>query len=180
MSQETTNYSPQLFMRRKDLQMLPPIELPSNYTLRHFIPGDEVDWERIIEDSFQWKTSFDESVRSDELYKDDNVFFICYDNIPVATATAQYIPKSYGNKTGYVHMVGVHSSQKRNGLGFLVSLAVLHHMFKEGRQDAVLQTDDFRIPAIKTYLSLGFMPEYIHENQEHRWSEIYKQLGING
>jgi mycothiol synthase len=165
-------------MRRKELYSLPTMELPPNYTLRHFIPGDEAAWERIIEDSFQWKMSFDDSIRSDKLFKDENVLFICYDNIPVATATAQYIPEEYGVNTGYVHMVGVHSSQKRKSLGFLVSLAVLHHMFKEGRQDAVLQTDDFRIPAIKTYLNLGFIPEFIHENQEQRWADIYKELGI--
>lgn len=179
MKQETSNYSPQLFMRRKDLHTLPSIELAPNYTLRHFIPGDEVVWERIIEDSFQWKASFDDSIRSNDFFKDENVIFICYDNIAVATATAIYNPE-YGVNTGYVHMVGVHSSQKRKGLGFLISLAVLHHMLKEGRQDAVLQTDDFRIPAIKTYLNLGFVPEIIHENQEQRWADIYKELGIKG
>ena len=177
MNQETNNYSPQLFMRRNDLHRLPSIEIPQNYTLRHFISGDEVAWERIIEDSFQWKMCFDDNIRNDEFYKEENVFFLCYDNIPIATATAKYNPE-YGVNTGYVHMVGVHSSQKRKGLGLLISLVVLHHMLKEGRQDAVLHTDDFRIPAIKTYLNLGFVPEIIHENQELRWADIYKKLGM--
>ena len=117
-------------------------------------------------------------MRSDKYFQEESVYFVWHDNIPVATATAHYKPE-YGVNTGYVHMVGVHSLHKRNGLGFLVSLAVLHHMFSEDRQDAVLQTDDFRIPAIKTYLNLGFTPEIIHQNQEQRWKDIYKELGLS-
>ena len=178
MNEGINNYSPQLFMRKKELLTLPSIEVPKGYTLRHFIPGDEVAWERIIEDSFNWKTSFEDTIRNDKYFQEENVLFICYDNIPIATATAKYNPE-YGDNTGYVHMVGVHSLQKGKGLGFLISLAVLHRMFEEGRQEAVLETDDFRIPAIKTYLKLGFILEIIHENQEQRWNDIFQKLRVS-
>jgi len=177
MNKETDTSSPQLFMRRKELVTLPSIEVLNGYTLRHFIPGDEVAWERIIEDSFNWKMGFEDTIKSDKYCEEKNVLFLCHDGIPVATATAKYNPE-YGDNTGYVHMVGVLSSQKRKGLGILISLAVLHLMFKDGKQDAVLQTDDFRIPAIKTYLKLGFLPEIIHENQEQRWDSIFEKLGL--
>ena len=60
------------------------------------------------------------------------------------------------------------SSEGGRGLGFHVSLACTHIMAAEGRTSAVLQTDDFRLPAIKSYLRLGFAPLLMHENQRQR------------
>ena len=42
----------------------------------------------------------------------------------------------------------------------------------------MLDTDDFRMAAIKTYLNLGFVPVYVEEGQPKRWSDIFEQLGI--
>ncbi|NLA84718.1 MAG: hypothetical protein GX854_09405, partial [Clostridiales bacterium] len=39
-----------------------------------------------------------------------------------------------------------------------------------------LRTDDWRIPAVKTYLRLGYMPVVIHENQIERWKKILRQI----
>jgi len=78
-----------------------------------------------------------------------------------------------------LHMVGVAKKHTGKGLGFQVSLAALHQMAKEGSEFAVLQTDDFRLPAIKTYLKLGFKPVIVDENQIERWNAIFKQMGIN-
>jgi mycothiol synthase len=58
------------------------------------------------------------------------------------------------------------------GLGLQVSLAALHHMANSGKEASILETDDFRIPAIKTYLRLGYKPLLIHENQAERWKDL--------
>ena len=50
-------------------------------------------------------------------------------------------------------------------------------MAAEGRTWAVLQTDDFRIPAVKTYLKLGFEPLIVHENQPKRWKDVFSAIG---
>jgi mycothiol synthase len=43
----------------------------------------------------------------------------------------------------------------------------------------VLRTDDYRIPAIKVYLKLGFVPTYDHLSYPDRWQAIFLALGEN-
>lgn len=167
---------PQLVMRAP-LMNLPECVVPASYSIRCFEPGDEHDWEEIIRDSFgDLGASFDKMMRSDNPYQPERVLLACCDGRPVATASAWYRPE-WGENTGYLHMVGTHSSHTRKGLGFQVSLAALHRMIAEGRTSAVLQTDDFRIPAIKTYLKLGFEPLIVHENQPERWRDVFSAIG---
>lgn len=73
-------------------------------------------------------------------------------------------------------MVGALSDHGGKGLGLQVSLAALYQMRRDGRLASILETDDFRIPAIKTYLKLGYKPLLIHKNQGDRWSQIFKSL----
>ena len=42
--------------------------------------------------------------------------------------------------------------------------------------ETYLNTDDWRTPAIRTYLSLGFKPEIIADNQVERWSKILSNI----
>jgi mycothiol synthase len=40
----------------------------------------------------------------------------------------------------------------------------------------VLETDDERLPAIKVYLALGYVPQYPDASHEDRWSKIFRAL----
>src|ERR687883_408137 len=73
---------------------------------------------------------------------------------PVASATAWRVPPEE-RATGYVHMVAALPAHRGRGLGRLVTLATLHHLRAHGFGEAVLDTDDFRLSAIRTYLGLG-------------------------
>jgi mycothiol synthase len=42
----------------------------------------------------------------------------------------------------------------------------------------MLDTDDFRIPAVKTYLNLGFIPVYVEEGQPKRWQGLFEKLKL--
>ena len=170
------NKKPQLVMFKEDLDDLAILNLPADYKLRSFQPGDEEYWEGIIDKSFNKQLDFKEEISSKGIYRPECVLFINYKGRAVTTATAWY-NKRWDQKTGYLHMVGVIPAHRGKGLGFKVSLAVLHQMVQEGRESAVLETDDFRLAAIKTYLKLGFKPQIIHENQIKRWKEILTNLG---
>jgi mycothiol synthase len=63
-------------------------------------------------------------------------------------------------------------------LGLVLVLHVLDYFKKKGFREAILDTDDFRLPAIRTYLKLGFEPVYIGENHRRRWELIMHKLGI--
>jgi len=171
-------FEPSLVMYRPTLLELPSLEIPDGYTLRSFQAGDESYWEAIIDQSFKYESNFQKEIISKEQYKPEKVLFICSEGIPVATATAWY-QSIWGEHAGYLHMVGALPSHTGKGLGLQVSLAAMHEMRKEGRMTTVLNTDDFRIPAIKTYLKLGYRPLIIHENQGKRWEEILSNNSIH-
>ena len=38
----------------------------------------------------------------------------------------------------------------------------------------MLETDDFRVPAVITYLRLGFVPEYRDEVERLAWSQLMR------
>jgi len=170
---------PQLAMVLPDLSSVPALEPPAGYRIRTFSAGDEAAWCEIIAESFQMEAGpdcFDRMMRSDFAFRPHRILFIEHDGLPVATASAWYRP-SWGRDTGYLHMVGVRPSHSGRRLGLIVSAAALALMAGEGRRRAVLQTDDFRIPAVKTYLRLGFEPLLVDENQRRRWKDVFRAIG---
>jgi mycothiol synthase len=166
-------------MRRNDLSNLPEVSLPKGYSLRSYRAGDEAAWVRIIGESFERDHPadyFDQRMRRDPEFRAERILFVCRDEEPVATASAWYDPRA-GAQTGVLHMVGVRPGEAGHGLGREVSVAALRQMRHEGRRRAELKTDDFRVPAIKTYLKLGFEPLLVAENQRGRWRDVLGAIG---
>jgi mycothiol synthase len=166
-------------MIRSHLDDLPALAVPDGYAIRSFQEGsgDDAAWERIITESFQRdNSSFEREIRFQAPFRPERVWFATWKGEPVATATAWESPD--WPDSGYLHMVGAVSSHTGKKLGFAVSLASMLQMQREGWKKAVLQTDDFRIPAIRTYLNLGFIPRFVHDNQQQRWLDIAGRLGI--
>lgn len=169
---------PQLIMYRDTLEDLPANSLPDGYSLSHYSGDEDASaWNRIIAESFQWQVDFHEFMEKDNAYKPERVWFIRHGENPVATASSWFRPQ-WGDNAGYLHMVGLLPGYAGKSLGLQVSLAALHQMKKEGRQSVFLETDDFRLPAIKTYLRLGFAPRFTHESHSERWNAIMAQLNL--
>ena len=103
----------------------------------------------------------------------EGIFFLAAGDHYVATATDKQLPKS---EVGYLHMVAVDPPYRGRGLGRCISLAALVHMRERGCQEAVLDTDDFRLPAIRTYLGLGFVPDMLDADHAERWGAITPRL----
>lgn len=167
-------------MRLATLDGLPPITLPAGFAIRTSQDGDGTHWARIIRESFA-DDSFDEArfqsmMVAHPAYRPERIFLVCApDGLPCGTASA-YRQEEFGLDTGYLHYVGVTPAYTGRRLGAAVSLAALNQFRAEGLQSAVLQTDDFRLPAIKTYLKLGFEPMIAHPNQPARWESILARL----
>jgi len=77
---------------------------------------------------------------------------------------------------GYVHWVGVRERARGHALGYSLTYACLRGFVERGFARAVLETDDFRVPAIRTYLRLGFIPEYRNELERRTWSQVVRGL----
>jgi len=95
--------------------------------------------------------------------------------VPVATATAQV---KEGNRA-FLHNVGVREDMRGKGLGFFVCAAVVGKHLTEGRGECMLTTHDWRLPALKQYLKLGFLPCLFHDSMRGRWETILNQLRID-
>ena len=171
----------QLRMVRPNLEDLPELELPAGYGMRTYRKGDEGHWARIISDSFggRERTAQDteNEITEKRCFYSRRFYFATHHGVPVGTACAWR--QSVDEKdVGYVHMVGVVAEHTGHKLGKWVSLAVLSYFRDNGFKCSMLDTDDFRIPAIKTYLNLGFIPVYVEEGQPERWSDIFEKLGL--
>ena len=155
------------------------IALPEGYSLRGLREGpeDEAAWNRIIAESFRDPAiSFDGLMRRDPEYRPDRVLFVCCGDEPVATASAWYLPE-FGEDCGVIHMVGALAAHSGKGLGVAVVRAAMRKLRSDGRGLARLTTDDFRLPAIKSYLRLGFRHFIVDANQPARWKRVYELLG---
>lgn len=171
----------QLRMIRPNLKDLPELELPRGYGMRIYRTGDEVHWARIISDSFggRERTAQDteNEITGRDVFVPDGLYFATHQGVPVGTACAWR--QSVDEKdVGYVHMVGVVAEHTGHKLGKWVSLAVLCYFRDNNFKCSILDTDDFRIPAIKTYLNLGFIPVYVEQGQPERWRNIFKKLEL--
>ena len=171
----------QLRMVRPNLEDLPELELPIGYRMRTYRKGDEVHWARIISDSFggRERTAQDteNEITNRDVFVPDGFYFATHCDVPVGTACAWR--QSVDEKdVGYVHMVGVVAEHTGHKLGKWVSLAVLCYFRDNNFKCSMLDTDDFRVPAIKTYLNLGFMPVYVEAEQPERWRNIFEKLEL--
>lgn len=162
-----------------DLSHLPPLALPAGYSLRHFEAGDEANWDRVNVDAFGWDAKelhFTRVLAGDVAFDPRRVLFIMHNGQAVATASAWW-RAGHPPTLGYLHYVGALASHAGRGLGMQVSLACMHFMRDEGRTRCLLHTDDFRLPALHTYIKLGFTPVLVHENQRQRWRDVFAALG---
>lgn len=81
--------------------------------------------------------------------------------------------------SGYLHMVKAALSERGKGLGHCMAEFSLDVFRDRETPYVILTTDDFRLPAIKTYLDAGFLPvipAVESEETERRWDLVLKQL----
>jgi mycothiol synthase len=170
---------PQLVMALDSLDNLPEVVVPPGYVIRTYREGDSADWCRIVSAGIGGEydeAAFRSSTAGSSGFDPEGLFFAEKNGLTVGTACAIW-EANYPEDTGYLHMVAVDPMHHGHGLGRALTLAVLHRFRQRGSRRAVLQTDDWRVPALRLYLSLGFRPRFTHESHERRWREVCRQVG---
>ena len=76
--------------------------------------------------------------------------------------------------TGEINWVASVDGHRGKGLGDAVTLAALQRLRELGYQSCWLETDDWRIPAIKTYFKYGFRKLLTHDSHTVRWEVVEK------
>ena len=165
----------QLKMHLYNFNNLPAVKLPSGYKIRTFRKGDEKVWCRIINRCLNgnWtEKAFTERFKSKKQFDPDSLFFLVHGNETCGTVLAWREEKHIGQ----LHFLGVLPSHRGKNLGYSLSLVALDYFRKKGIKEVFLYTDDFRLPAIKIYLKLGFKPVILDKFHLMRWNKIFNIL----
>lgn len=169
---------PQLEMLREDLRDLPEIVVPEGYRLRSYRGGDEADWCVIMDGNIGVGWTVEkcrERLVEDPRFVAEGLYFATCRGEAVGSACAWR--KAVDEQiVGEVHMVSVLKSHRGRRLGHMLNAAVLRRLRKLGFQQAHLQTDDWRLAAIKSYLRAGFQPLNSHESHQERWASVFEKL----
>ena len=158
--------------------------LPNGYSYERFNGSEKdiADWKTIIMEEPAPPDGADSCYHlMIEIYPDcvpttDIHFISNEEGERVATITTI----THKDGTGYVHMVKAKGSERGKGLGHAMARYCLRVFEERGIERVILTTDDFRIPAIKTYLDAGFNPVIYHDpdsDMNARWDAIIEKLG---
>jgi mycothiol synthase len=165
-----------LFMRRGLADLPEPPALPAGFAVRRLLPREADALAVLLSRAFE--DPWDEAKVRKVLVEapDVEAIYVIADGTRlVATASARMLPDKYP-AAGYIHWVGADPDYQGRGLGTLVSLRVLKHFRDAGLHDAVLETHNFRLPAIRSYLKIGFVPEARDAGELERWSRVLPKL----
>lgn len=165
-------------MLRHDLKRLPRLTLPPGVRIRTYRPGDEAAWAAIMEGSLgsDWTVErVREQLTERPQFDPKGLFFAVRAGRAVGSACA-WKASPEEKQLGNVHMVAVAPDARGLRLGKLLTLRVLLYFRRHGFSQAELVTDEWRLPAIRAYLSLGFQPVCSHESHPARWEVVMREI----
>lgn len=177
----TTPAPTQLVMHRLDLHGDPVApQLPEGYELRLAEASDEEPLAALLTVAFSelgpWTADLVRE-RLTEATDVDAVYVVTYNGDSVATASSRHDHDRFPG-SGYVHWVGALPDHAGRRLGSALLDQMLVDFRARGYDDAVLETDDFRLPAVRLYLRHGYLPVYDVKGEDHRarWAATFPQI----
>lgn len=157
----------------------PPVRLPPGYALRAYQPGDEPRFYAVM--ALAGWPGWDGDTLKPWLSRilPDGWFMAVHEASGMIVATAMALHSHsdehpFGGELGWVASDPDHRGQ---GLGMAVSAAVTARLIGAGYRNIHLYTEDWRLPALKTYLKLGYIPYLAAPDMNARWRAICAQLG---
>jgi len=167
-----------MYLSAEKIAQASVLPVPEGFTLRTFEEKDADAYVQLMKSAGfdYWNPDFVDMVRRNML--PDGVFFLEEKVSGKLVATAMANKAESGKETdgGQLGWVGVAPEFRGRHLAEIVCSAVVDCYRKNGYTRAYLLTDDYRIPAIKTYLKSGWLPIIKDEALQHRWDMVYKRL----
>ena len=171
---------------------LPDVPLPDGYVMRPYQPGDARSWAETLQACGfeQWN---DAEVRAylEDVERLEGSRVVEYKSRVVAgtfasrntdDASDTIAPKDIGSpqEEGVLDFVVTHPDHRGKGLAKATCTGVAKFFVRLGCQSVSLWTDDWRLPAIHVYLSLGFKPVMTPTDMPRRWDAVYDKLKEQG
>ena len=168
----------QLKMVRDDAP-IDEICFPHGFYMRPYKEGDGIGWCKCCIDGSLGVNEISEEVFEEKMLHDKsvnpaNIFFLISASGEIAgTVTYQYADEK---DAGYVHMVAIQKDYLGQRLALPMNLYAVKRILEDGKRKIYLTTDDWRLPAIKTYLNAGFVPVICQPDMEARWGLVLGRL----
>jgi predicted dehydrogenase/GNAT superfamily N-acetyltransferase len=164
------------------LDALPTPNIPSGYELRQYRPEDKEPYIRLMHRAgfTYWNEEMLDQMLAAALPGGFFVLEHVSSGAVVATATAAHIPTQRYPFGGELSWVAADPDHCGKGLGLAVSAGAVRRFLAAGYRCIYVQTDDFRLPALKTYLKLGFRPLSDTADMEARWRKVLDALDWDG
>ena len=167
---------PQLWMVWRPLKRKRPISLrlARGYCIRTYRPGDEAAFLELMASG-----DFDPWDRQKLAYNVSKIlpqgwFFALQEETKSIVGTAMCLHNYYG-RTPFVGDVGwlaCHPAHRGKGLGYSLTAQVTNRFCDAGYSEIQLHTEYYRLPAIKTYLKLGYIPRMFCPEMYPLWEGI--------
>jgi predicted dehydrogenase/GNAT superfamily N-acetyltransferase len=172
----------QMIWPERLLDSRPEVIVPAGYRLRQYRPEDKEAYLTLMHRAGFVK--WDEETLDRMLSMILPEGFLLIEHAPsgavVATAMATHRPSSRYPFGGELSWVAGDPDHAGKALGLAVSAAVVRRFLDAGYRCIYLQTDDFRLAAVKTYLRLGFEPLRDDSEMNRRWEDVLSRLGSRG
>ena len=155
------------------------ITFPEGYYMRPYREGDGPGWCECCVDGKLGVDEISEAVfkkimLDDKTVNPQNIYFLISPSGEIAgTTTYQYNEEECA---GTIHMVAITKKYLGKGLSLPMLLFVVQKIIDDGKELIYLSTDDWRLPAIKTYFKADFEPVYYLPDMKERWLNVHKLL----
>ncbi|MXZ02662.1 MAG: GNAT family N-acetyltransferase [Chloroflexi bacterium] len=164
---------------------LPDVPLPDGYMMRPYRSGDENGWAETLQAcGFEHWNDAEVLAYLEDTERLEGSRVIDYEGRVVAGTFASRDTDETSDaivpKEGVLDFVVTHPDHRGKGLAKATCTGVAKFFVHLGCQSISLLTDDWRLPAIHVYLSLGFKPVMNRNDMPGRWDAIYEKLKEQG
>ena len=173
------------------VRKMPDVVVPRGYVLRRYREGDGVtlagtlraagfvDWD--VARVLGYLEDADRRAGSAVVEYEGSIVASTFASRMSSGATSRVTGKAGKPwREGVLDYVATHPDHQGRGLGRATCTAVSRYLVDQGCETVSLRTDDWRLPAIHLYLSLGYRPVMIREDMPERWTKVIAELEKHG